>query len=78
MTPKTAPPVDKQVATLLPPALKGLSLAEVRFLLTVALPQPIVDLPAALALLAYRRTRKAAAYRSHRKRRLTLLNQRRE
>jgi len=31
-----------------------------------------------LRLLAYQRTRKAAAYRSHRKRTLTLLNQRRE
>jgi len=47
-------------------------------LLTTALPQPVFDLPAALELLAYQRTRKAAAYQSHRKRTLTLLNQRRE
>ena len=60
------------------PALKGLSLAEVRRLLTTALPQPVVDLPTALDLLASPRQRKAAADRSPRTRILTMLNQRRE
>jgi hypothetical protein len=50
-----------------------LSLANVRFLLQVALPQPTLDLPAALALLAYHHQRQVAAYRSHRKRLLTHL-----
>ena len=50
-----------------------LSLRHVRFLLQVALPQPVLDLPAALALLAYQHQRQVAAYRSHRKRRLTQL-----
>ena len=62
----------------LPSVSTGLSLAEVRVLLTTVLPQPTFDLPAALRLLAYRQTRKAAAYRSHRRRTLSLLNQRRE
>ena len=74
----SAPPPDQPARTPLPPALKGLSLAEVRLLLMTALPQPSVELPAALDLRAYQRTRKAAAYRSHRKRTLALLNQRRE
>jgi hypothetical protein len=42
-------------------------------LLQVALPLPTLDLPAALAWLAYHQQRKVAAYRSHRKRLLTLL-----
>jgi hypothetical protein len=51
----------------------SLSLADVRFLLQVALPQPTLDLHAALALLAYHHQREVAAYRSHRKRLLAQL-----
>jgi hypothetical protein len=50
-----------------------LSLRTVRFLLQVALPQPVLDLPAALAWLAYQHRRQVAAYRSHRARILTQL-----
>jgi len=50
-----------------------LSLANVRFLLQVVLPQPTLDLPAALAWLAYHQQRKVAAYRSHRTRVLAQL-----
>ncbi|MGH3180537.1 MAG: hypothetical protein ACRDOE_01295 [Streptosporangiaceae bacterium] len=44
-----------------------------RFLLQGALPQPVLDLPAALAWLTYQHQRGAAAYRSHRKRLLAQL-----
>jgi hypothetical protein len=54
-------------------AVLPLSLRTVRFLLQVVLPQPTLDLPAALALLAYQHQRQAVAYRSHRKRLLTQL-----
>jgi len=37
------------------------------------LPLPALDVPRALALLAYHQRRKAAAYRAHRKRRLASL-----
>ncbi len=50
-----------------------LSLRDVRFLLRVALPQPTLDLPAALAWLTYHQQRKVAAYRSHRTRVLAQL-----
>ena len=50
-----------------------LSLRAVRFLLRVALPQPPLDLPAALAWLAYQQQRQVAAYRSHRTRLLAQL-----
>jgi hypothetical protein len=50
-----------------------LSLRTVRFLLQVILPQPVLDLHAALALLAYQRQRPVAAYRSHRARVLAKL-----
>jgi hypothetical protein len=50
-----------------------LSLADVRCLLQAALPQPVLDVPAALALLAYQHQRQVAAYRSHRKRLLAYL-----
>ena len=46
------------------------SLAEVCLLLRALLPLPAWDLAAALAWLAYQQRRKAAAYRSHRKRKL--------
>jgi len=54
-------------------ALLPLSLADVRLLLQAALPQPVLDVPAALALLAYQHQRKVAAYRSHRTRVLAQL-----
>lgn len=44
-----------------PLAVLPLSLANVRFLLQVALLQPTLDLPAALALLAYQHQRQVAA-----------------
>lgn len=56
-----------------PLAVLPLSRAHVRFLLQVALPQPTLDLPAALALLAYQHQRAVAAYCSHRKRLLAHL-----
>jgi hypothetical protein len=40
----------------------------VRFLLRATLPLPTLDVPSALALLAYQQQRKVAAYRSHRQR----------
>ena len=45
-----------------------LSLTEVGALLRALLPLPAWDLAAALAWLAYQQRRKAAAHRSHRKR----------
>ena len=56
-----------------PLAVLPLSLRTVRFLLLVTLPQPTLDLPAALAWLAYQHQRQVAAYRSHRKRVLAQL-----
>ena len=50
-----------------------LSVAQVRLLLQVLLPQPVLDLPAVLGLIAYQRRRNYAAYRSHRKRLLAEL-----
>jgi len=50
-----------------------LSVAQVRLLLRVALPQPVLDVPAALALIAYQQRRNYAAYCSHRKRLLAQL-----
>jgi hypothetical protein len=58
-----------------PLARLPLSLADVRLLLQAALPQPALDVPAALALLGYQHQREAAAYRSHRQRRLAYLHQ---
>jgi hypothetical protein len=45
----------------------------VRLLLRVSLPQPVLDLPAALALIAYQQRHNYAAYCSHRKRLLAQL-----
>jgi hypothetical protein len=42
-------------------------------LLQVALPQPVLDLPAVLALIAYQQRHNYAAYCSHRKRLLAQL-----
>jgi len=39
-----------------------LSVAQVRLLLQVSLPQPVLDLPAALALIAYQQRHNYAAY----------------
>jgi hypothetical protein len=50
-----------------------LSIAQVRLLLRVVLPQPVLDVPAALALIAYQQRRNYAAYCSHRKRLLAQL-----
>ncbi len=41
-----------------------LSVAQVRLLLQVVLPQPVRDLPAVLDLIAYQQRHKYAAYRS--------------
>jgi hypothetical protein len=69
-----APTEVRQLGAPWPPlAVLPLSLRAVRFLLQVALPQPALDVPAALAWLAYQHQREAAAYRSHRKRLLTQL-----
>src|SRR6266446_5280173 len=50
-----------------------LSVAQVRLLLQVILPQPVLDLPAVLELIAYQQRHKYAAYSSHRKRLLAQL-----
>jgi hypothetical protein len=50
-----------------------LSVAQVCLLLRVALPQPVLDLPAALALIDYQQRHNYAAYCSHRKRLLAQL-----
>jgi hypothetical protein len=65
-----------EIGRALPPTAElKLSLAEVRLLLGAVLPLPTFDLEATLALLTYQRRRKAAAYRSHRKRRLRRLDE---
>ena len=45
-----------------------LSVAQIRLLLQVALPLPVLDIPAALALIAYQQQHKLATYRAHHKR----------
>ncbi|GAC1568817.1 MAG: hypothetical protein NVS3B14_19670 [Ktedonobacteraceae bacterium] len=50
-----------------------LSVAQVRLLVQVLLPQPMRALPAVLDLIAYQQRRNYAAYRSHRKRLLAQL-----
>ena len=57
----------------LPPVAVRVSLAEARLLLRALLPLPALDVAAALALVAYQQRHKAAAYRSHRQRRLQAL-----
>ncbi|GAC1430796.1 MAG: hypothetical protein NVSMB65_04310 [Chloroflexota bacterium] len=65
---------EEELAAQLPPApALRLSVAEVRLLLCALLPLPRRDLWTVLALLAYQRRHKLAAYLSHRKRRLRLL-----
>jgi hypothetical protein len=60
---------------LAPVAEIRLSLDQVCMLLQAVLPQPVFDGPAALRLPPYQQRRKAAAYRSHRKRRLWRLDE---
>ena len=50
-----------------------LSVTQLRLLLQVALPLPVLDIPAALALMAYHQRHKLATYRAHRKRSLKRL-----
>jgi len=65
-TPDEVPSLDAHLS--LP-----LSVAQVRLLLQVVLPQPVLDLPAVLDLIAYQQRHKYAAYCSHRKRLLAQL-----
>ena len=57
----------------LPAAAVVLSVAQVRLLLQAVLPLPLRDIAATLELVQYQQQRKAAAYYSHRKRRLRQL-----
>ena len=67
---------EAELGRSLPPlAARRLSLAEARRPLRGLFPQPVFDLEAALSLLSYPQRRKAASYRSHRKRRLRRLVQ---
>jgi len=50
-----------------------LSVAQGRLLLQVPLPQPVLDLPAVLALIAYQQRHNSAVSSSHRKRLLAQL-----
>ncbi|EFH81449.1 hypothetical protein [Ktedonobacter racemifer] len=50
-----------------------LSVAQVRLLLQVVLPQPVLDVPAVLTLISYQQRHNYAAYCSHRKRLLAHL-----
>jgi hypothetical protein len=65
-TPDEIPSLDSHLS--LP-----LSIAQVRLLLQVVLPQPVLDLPAVLDLIAYQQRHKYTAYRAHRKRLLAQL-----
>ncbi len=70
------PSDPRQLERALPPSVEiKLSLAGVRMLLRTLLPLPAFDLEAALALLSYQQRRRAASYRSHRKRRLRRLDE---
>jgi len=60
-------------AAHLPPRAVRISVAEARLLLRALLPLPVLDVAAALTLVAYQQRHKTAAYRSHRKRRLLAL-----
>jgi hypothetical protein len=66
-------PTPAELPTLDPHTHLPLSVAQVRLLLQAVLPQPVLDLPAALDLIAYQQRRKRAAYQSHRKRILARL-----
>ena len=62
--------MPKRISALLLPAREQipLSVTQIRLLLQVALPLPVLDIPAALTLIAYQQRQKFATYRSHRKR----------
>jgi hypothetical protein len=64
---------DQDLTSQLPPVPVRVSVAEARLLLRALLPLPVLDVAAALALVAYQQRHKTAAYRSHRKRRLLAL-----
>ena len=66
-------PTPAEVPSLDAHSCLPLSVAQVRLLLRVALPLPVLDLPAALALIAYQQRHTYAAYCSHRKRLLAQL-----
>ena len=66
-------PTPDEVPGLDPHLCLPLSVAQVRLLLQTVLPQPVLDLPAVLDLIAYQQRHKHAAYRSHRKRLLAQL-----
>jgi hypothetical protein len=66
-------PTPAELPTLDPHASLPLSVAQVRLLLQAVLPQPVLDLPATLELIAYQQRRKRTAYQSHRKRILARL-----
>ena len=68
-------PAPSEVPCLDTYASLPLSIAQVCLLLRVALPQPVLDLPAALALIAYQQRHNYAAYCSHRKRLLAQLQE---
>ncbi|WP_075164431.1 hypothetical protein [Ktedonobacter racemifer] len=65
-------PAPSEVPCLDTYASLPLSIAQVCL---VALPQPVLDLPATLALIAYQQRRNYAAYCSHRKRLLAQLQE---
>ena len=66
-------PTPTEVLNLDAPPSLPLSVTQVRLLLQVALPQPVLDLPAALTLISYQQRHNYAAYCSHRKRLLARL-----
>ncbi len=57
------------------PKVPNLTLPQAILLLKAVLPQPKVDLETTVEIVNYYQRRHAAAYRSHRKRRLDKLNQ---
>ncbi len=66
-------PTPGEVSSLDPHPSLPLSVAQVRLLLQAVLPQPVLDLPAVMDLIAYQQRHKHASYRSHRKRLLAQL-----
>jgi len=74
MTARPLPTLD-EIPSLDSHSSLPLSVAQVRLLLQAALPQPVLDLPAALALIAYQQRHNYAAYCSHRKRLLAQLQE---
>ncbi len=66
-------PTPDEVPSLDSHSSLPLSVAQVRLLLQAVLPQPVLDLPAVLALIAYQQRHNYAACCSHRKRLLAQL-----